>query len=590
MNPYSPKDRQKLFRAIENDWRRLEWVRRTRREQIENYVGDRYGDDAKQRELYVFLMLQTAEAYQIALVSNRPRGLVESDDPELMPFAYRFQKHLNLMFEKTLLEETLAEGVMQAFFAPCAVFKTCLVKSNPIDIGGQKIDPGKFSVRSLSWDNYCHDLSVPSERDLHYACDSYEIDVDDLEGDDRFDRDAVSAYWKWLGDSYNQGDPSAGEDPVANLAGGQQTQSDKPTRCRKLADVWLPREGKVATWPVRDGMALVDVDPLSVVEWTGSDAGIYRRLVLSMNVPDNTIPLSMAHSLFHLDELYNNLFRKMAGGAKRHKRVHGYEAGAEDSVGRVKGAISDQFVKMKRDSFQTVEIGGISQAMFGFSLQVKDMFDRMGGNVPAMAGLGPQSETASQDQMIHSQVSRREAAMQSRVTKVTQEIMGDLGRLMWNDQSYSARAWENLYGTGIHVPMDWAPGQRDGLFYDFNFKIEPYSMKYQSPSEKLAILNGFLDRMMQFGPMLESQGGMVDIQELAEQFAELTGNPRIKRLVKFGTPPVDPRERDLPTMMPNTTRNYTRKSLPASNSQTARDQEALSMASQSPQQDGGSGW
>ena len=80
MNPKNSVDRDRLFRALELSYRQLRGFRQGRYQLIREYVGDQYGghispyaDNVPPKEIYLNLMMQTAEAYTMALAANRPR-------------------------------------------------------------------------------------------------------------------------------------------------------------------------------------------------------------------------------------------------------------------------------------------------------------------------------------------------------------------------------------------------------------------------------------------------------------------------------------------------------------------------------------
>jgi hypothetical protein len=204
-----------------------------------------------------------------------------------------------------------------------------------------------------------------------------------------------------------------------------------------------------------------------------------------------------------------------------------------------------------------------------------ELFDRMAGNLPAMMGLGAQAETASQEQLIHSAVSKKEAQMQYRVFDATRKLMRDLGYMLWNDKFKVIPGKIPIDGAdGYAYDTPWTPESREGSFYDYNFNIDVYSMGYQSPAQRLNGLNTLLTKFyMPALPMLQQQGKMIDFTAILEDHAELMNEPRIKRWIKSMTLPPDPGQGGTPqeTGKPAvTSREVVRRSVPSGGTHQSR--------------------
>jgi hypothetical protein len=195
----------------------------------------------------------------------------------------------------------------------------------------------------------------------------------------------------------------------------------------------------------------------------------------------------------------------------------------------------------------------------------------MAGNLQMMAGLGPQSDTLGQDKLIHGAVSKREANMQYRVVDFTSRICRDLGALLWQDQVLEIP--QDFETSGIKVRADWTPEVREGDFIDYNFTIEPFSMMYKSPSERMQGISNFVTQIaLPMEGMMQQYGGTIDIQELVEMYAELMDMPRLKQIVKFEEPRDDrpgptPQQ---PAKASHTVRESVRRSVPTGGTEQSR--------------------
>ena len=223
------------------------------------------------------------------------------------------------------------------------------------------------------------------------------------------------------------------------------------------------------------------------------------------------------------------------------------------------------------DAVNVMKMGGVDQGNQAYGLRMTDIYDRMAGNLQAMAGLGPQAETLGQDKLIHGAVSKREANMQYRVVKFASELCRDLGWLLWVDQIKEMPL--EFQEAGATFQTSWDPTVREGDFLDYNFEIEPYSMQYKSPSERVNGLNGFLTQIaLPMQQQLAEAGGQIDFQELVEIYSDLMDLPRLRNVIKFEEPKGD-RPGPSPEMPPqanHTVRETVRRNVPTGGTAESR--------------------
>ena len=128
--------------------------------------------------------------------------------------------------------------------------------------------------------------------------------------------------------------------------------------------------------------------------------------------------------------------------------------------------------------------------------------------------------------------------MQYKVVKFAEGICRDLGWLLWTDEILEIPGTSDL--EGYEVDSSWMPEVREGDWFDYNFKVEPYSMQYKSPSERAAALTQFISQIaMPMFPMMQEYGGNLDIQEMIEIYADLMDMPRLKQIIMFEEPKKD---------------------------------------------------
>lgn len=532
VNPNNDRDRGNLFDEITRSRDILRPFRMNREEAIREYCGSKYADFTTRYETYCNNLELTAEAYTTALAANRPQYTITTEHAELMPFAKRFEIALNNLVEKIDLDQTLQDCVLDAFFGGLGICKVYMSESVQVEVGdGIYCDPGRPFAGKISLDDWVHDASAKEWRKVRFAGDRYRLPFWKLEENpDVFKRDVV----KLLRPTSPTDGNEWGADPkVRDISQGTQANRDQnefePTI--DLMDVWLPEEGLLVTWP-----AYKQSKPLAVRECDNPESGPYKLLSL-ISVPDNIMPKSPVGSLIFLHQLANRLLRKLSRQASQQRDIPVYTGAGQADAQRLQKAQQGEWTRVQnKDQVGVLKFGGIDVTQGQFFDRVTQIFSRQAGNLDAMAGLGPQAQTLGQDELIHGAVSRKEAKMQGRVLNFARSIGRDLGWLKWVDQVLEVPG--NMSGPGgVKVRMDWTPELREGDFLDYNFEVEPHSMAYTSPSEKVAKLNQVLANLAPMMPMFEQQGSFIDPQEIVDIYASFLNLPELKRVIKFTEPP-----------------------------------------------------
>ena len=560
--------RDKLLKAVKNSSDSLRPFREMRKKFIKDYTGSYYNSGTNSTgdlEIVSNLMYQTAETYSMSLSANRPRIMVTSKYPELSWFAHTFQAATNNLIKEIHLEKTLKNAVLEAFFS-LGVVKVYTADAGLVKLEGcdEWLDPGKPFAESISFDDFIYDTSAPCWNKKRFVANKYRISVEKLKEESSFNRKAVRA----ILDSYDTRSmhDEDGEGPMRNL--NRNTNSDEFAPTVQLMDIYIPSENKVIT--MCHGK---NTDPLRVVDWAGPENGPFHILNLAADVPDQILGVSPAMNLKPLFDIVNGLLRKQKRQAQRQKDIPFYQAGAHDDARRMQRADDGEWTQVNNpESVNVMKMGGVDQGNMSFTYAMQDLFDRMAGNLQAMAGLGPSSDTATQDKLIHGAVSKREANMQYRVVEFTERICSDLGWLLWNDPFQEISEERDV--NGYKFDITWTPELREGDFLQYNFAIEPFSMAYKSPSERIQNITGFMQQIvLPMMPQISENGGMVDLQELIELYSELMDVPRLKNIVKFEEPKQDraqPNPAEPPQKPQVSVRENIRRSVPTGGTSTAR--------------------
>ncbi len=561
--------RGRLLKAVKTSREAMEPFRRIRKELIENYVGSWYNMAAappNKPEILVNLMNQTARIYTVALAANNPQVMVSTPLVENWPFAKRFEINLNKLISDMELDVTFRAIVLDAFF--CIGCGVVMMRDTDTRFHGLLeseedvwLDPGEPWLNRVPLDNLVLDMPARELTKMRYCGHRYRADYEKVMDEPGYDKKVKA---KLTPTSKNV---TSSTDFAQEIATGVAIDDDELKPMIWLQDLWIAENNEVATFAVDfDGEP-----PLLEREWTGSQAGPYKFLSLG-NVPDNIIPASPAINLKGMHDLQNRLHRRMAEDSDAHRVINVYPPGQEDDAERYRTAKRNSWQRGQNPKdINQVEFGGVDGRDQAFALFVQDEYDRFAGNLQAMGGLGPQSSTVGQEELIHGRVDQMEADMRMAVVGFASESILDLGRLMWNDQTLELQSSMPVGNHGMEVPSNWTPDYRVGEFEDYDFKVEPYSMVFKTPEQKLQEMYEYLDRLSRMWPMFQASGASFDAKAFSEEVARLKNRPEFERFVTYAAPAeMLGGDQNTIRQSPNTSRETVRRNIPTGGTQAAR--------------------
>jgi hypothetical protein len=216
-------------------------------------------------------------------------------------------------------------------------------------------------------------------------------------------------------------------------------------------------------------------------------------------------------------------------------------------------------------------MGGIDQRDMAMATFLQNEYDRFAGNLQAMGGLGAQASTVGQEEIISGNVARNVADMRMAVVSFASECVLDLGRLMWEDQTLELQTSIPVGNIGIEVSSNWMPDYRQGVFEDYEFRVEPYSMVFKTPEQHLQELFQVLRELAPLWPMFQASGATFDAEAIVDEIARLKNRPEFRKFIIF-TDPMGALGGDENTVRQaaNTTRTNVRKNIPTGGTEQAR--------------------
>lgn len=528
-NPLSEKSIGRLRKAIERGFRNLKIARDKRVEIIKQYTGKHYGGGGSTEKVPVNLIDMCITVYLQWIVATAPAVSVTSPHEELKAFANSLELGLNHLYKEINFGNTLRLVALDALFG------IGIIKSGLSDEGMQAVNGENYAVQQpfadrVDLDDFVYD---PEARSLN-NCDflgnvwrcPYDVFMETKEFENkeniRPDEETFS------GEKGKR---------ARDVSKNQEGATDEPFKSYiNLIDVYLPFDGLIVTMPYKSEKNKA----LRVREYEGADnpSGPYHILGFG-DVPDNIMPLAPVSVLRDLHDLANRLYRKASRQAERQKEITAYTPAAAADMERVKNASDGESVQVSHtDQIKTLNYGAanpMTQAMF---LQSKDIFAWLSGNLDALGGLGPMSETARQDQLMSDVASMRMKALQARMYDYVEHITNALA---WNLMTLPmlhipiAKQVPGLTEP-MYIPTELSAVDMRGDYLSYNFKIEPHSMQPQTPEKKLQALMQILPMYQPFLPIMQAQGVMFDMEKLTRRIAKLGNLPELAEVIVFQNP------------------------------------------------------
>lgn len=288
----------------------------------------------------------------------------------------------------------------------------------------------------------------------------------------------------------------------------------------ELWDIWLPHENKIVTLRA-DDLNSTRGKPLRVVDWAGPESGPYSILSF-MDVPSNSMPLAPAAQWMDLHVSMNKIMRKLIDQAERQKENLLYEGEAEEDAARITQSADGDSIRVDNAmGTQIAKFGGPDQTNLGIFMQLRDLFTYLGGNLDALGGLSPQSETLGQDELITRSASQRMADMQTRTTEFSANVLDAIGFYIWNDPTIDRSFEKQITSAGRTRSFIFSAEKKEGDWADYNIEIEPYSMTHTTPSMRLQSMMNMLERVIL--PTLsitQAQGVEMNIMDMVKQMSK----------------------------------------------------------------------
>lgn len=530
-DPYDPRQFQSFVRNVRACHRKLDSYRKSRKELIQDFVGPDYGESNHSSPNPVNWLAATVDIYLMHLAGSGPQVLLPTPRRDILPFVADLEAVVNKELEDMGFDHILRRWVQDAIFC-MGVVKCGLVDGEYIEIIPGHPQPSQdYFVDLVDFDDFVFDTDATTWEKIRFIGDRYKMDYDAAMMNEGLAAEAKHELRIREEEVDAEGERASGIGIASEDDGGESAWK----RTTWVWDVCVPEDGIVVTFADSESART----PLKVVEWDGPTNSPYHTLWFT-DVPGNLMPLAPGMVLKPLNKALNHLYEKLVNQAKRQKRLTLYRLGDKDSAERIQKAADGEMVGVQHpDNAKQVDFGGPAPENVALAIQLRDQLSALAGNIDAMGGLGPQSETAKQDALIANQVSQKSAKMTRAVVDATTDVVRDIIYRIWNDPIRTYQATRQIPGTSVQVEAIVSPGERFGNFGDLDVKIEPYSMKFRSPGERAQeIIQMMTNMVFPMMPFLQEQGIGIDIQHLFQLLSKYMSLPELQHIFQFVGPPV----------------------------------------------------
>lgn len=551
-----------------NHKRRLETAHRDARHQIavhlENrdealreVVGRHYGlrgssDDVPSNKIY-----KAVSTFGRQLAPRAPMSLVTSGKPDLAAIALKLQLALNYLIEYIELGKTLRKTAIDGITSMGIV----KIGRSTGKIPGARRSTGQPFAGRVDMDDFTYDAAAVDFESASFIGNRYRVPyewaMDTYKGPGR-DKLKPAVYMPYT----EEGTPKA-----ETLSRADSHLADQYKQWVTPWDFWLPGTNELITFPSgASGEPIFDAD-LRTIEWGGPEKGPFKILSLGY-VPNNAMPLPPVAHWLDLHKSFNAILNKTIHQAERQRNVGvGSRTNVED--GKRIMEVEDGTMVFVDDagSAHEMSIGGPNQANMAAMMMLGQLFDAEAGNLSVLAGLSPQSQTASQDQLIAQNASKMVSDMQDAMREFTKEIVRDLAWWLFYDDQIDLPLTRRLDGTDYSVSTNFTASMRRGEFLDYNFDIDVYSMMDQTPQSRVqSVIQVITQLVIPMYPAMQQSGITVNFPAFLRMVAQYLNIPELNNILVFadqGQTPDEavgdpPRKLDMAT-----TRRYERVNRPA---------------------------
>ena len=442
------------------------------------------------------------------LAMANPQVNAETRLKQLRPWAYTTQLALNHLLDEIKFSSTvLRPAIFNSMFG-AGIVKSGVMKEYEADIFGNHLEVGQPYAAVVDDEDYIGDVAADTRDDFEMEGNYYVMPTEQAK------QFFGPAHADHITPTYKlHGDTSVKDTVKRNVNDSEYHTLRYWTR---FMDVYIPDEGVTITLLADETYS----KKLREVGYDGPEDGPYDFLGYKF-APKNPMPIPPAWGWMDYDTAINVLVNKMRNQAERQKSVLAYTSEGEADSEAIKSSGDGDSVKVDDiNNIKEVAYGGVNENNYPWTQWLEGQFSIQGGNLYQLGGRSQQANTLGQEQMMMTNASRIVDDMEQSVYDLATSIIRKLAWFIWTDPLIQIPVIKRVEGAGeIEVIFD--KYAQEGDFWDFNFKLQPYSMQRFNPTIQNQKLMEFLTAWaLPVAGMAAQQGTQINIDAATRKIAQ----------------------------------------------------------------------
>jgi hypothetical protein len=516
--------------------------REIRTDMVRACAGPYWGaDTVPQQSQPINLLSLYDQVYGSLLVPKNPRVMLSTFDKSSKPIISAEETWANKYIEDINLANTIQRVVRDAFYS----FGVCKVAlATPADSANTawSIGAGDVMIEPVDPDDFVCDVHARDKRNFGFVGHRFRVPLEVVRQSKEYGKGR-----KQLEATDDKLFNLEGDERISVMGRGYYADTEEYEDFIDLWEIYLPRH-KVIVTLADDYIAGAEdkkageygARALKVQRWIGPDCGPYHILGYKM-IPGNWCPKGPMQDLYDLHLAINNICRKVIEQARRSKHVTFVAGGADADGKRLIECNDGDVVRIDNpESLKHIVTDQPDQMIGQLMEQLGGHFNKLAGNLDILAGLGPQSKTATQDTMLNANSSRGVTDMQDITISYTADI---LRAAIWFHHHHPTKTMKSKFALPglpqFSIVRQVTPQQRaQASWDDIDIKIDPYSMQHQTPQMRLAMLNQVVTTVVipQL-QTLQAQGVAFDMNAFLKKIAKYMDMPDLEEIITMREPP-----------------------------------------------------
>ena len=553
---------KRLQQSINWSYKQLEVFRKNDKYAMQQYVGSHYSDNGSDKKVPMSLLELAISTYTQRLSGGKPQALFTTPHDILQPQKSKLQIGTNHLLNEINFGETLTEVVQGGFFS-LGIIKLGLDLRSQVEWNGFLHDVGQPFADAVTFCNFVFDMNTDRWDRIQYCGDKYPIELEDarkmFENGDKL---------KPIKDTEGRGGNDSELKDISQ--GGNAYNREYYRDVGEAVDIWDPRENRIIVLAAGETDFIEENgEYLDYYDWNGPERGPYRILRYSP-VRGNIMPLPPVSLWLDMHELSNNIMRKLERQARRQKTVYGVQPGGDSDGYTAMQAGDGEMVKLNNPkAIANLSFPGVEPTQLAFLIQLKNLASWLWGNLDALGGLSPQADTLGQDRLLTASASQRLVKMQNTTLDFASDVIMSLAEMLYKEPAITLPQTKAI--GPVIIQTYWTPEDREADFIEYNMKLDPYSLSYRSPSERLeTIRQTILQLYAPFVQQMMAQGIVLDYEALFNIVGDYAGIDELKQIIMYTNQKhaqEGPVGGDRALQSPNTTRTNVRVNRPGATSQ-----------------------